>query len=374
MPSIQAKVVGDFCNLRCTYCRDRDFDRGSKRVMPANVLHSLIRSLSMLPFGIQRIHWLGGEPTLAGINFFREVVRLQQEYSDKQWINTIQTNATLVNQDWAVFFKENSFRVGVSVDGTSQTHDEGRINLSERGTYELVMKGVRTLRAVGIDPSVICVVTKNNAHRGAEMLGGLVEAGFTKIAFNVFYNIASDFNQDPFAVSGESWTRFLKDIFEEWLSIGRTDVKVRELDDMLAWTRGRTARSCAFRGSCSSWILVDHNGRIYPCERLGRSVCFGDITSVKSFVEVLDDERHKGFTERTLQMPDKCLACPMQNFCHNGCVAHRMENGDTSPHYAYCGSRLIFHQYLLKRIEEINVASSNTLPLELSSNHVAQKE
>ncbi len=345
MPAVQAKIVGDFCNLRCTYCRDRDFDQGGKRVMKLEILQTLIHSLSLLPQDSQRIHWLGGEPTLAGLDFFREAVRFQQE-THKRWVNTIQTNATLIDQEWAEFFKVHDFKVGVSVDGTSQTHDADRINLIGHGSYARVMGGVKILREVGIRPSVICVVTKRNARMGAQMLRGLVESGFTKIAFNAFYNTATDLNRDPFAVNDETWAQFLKDIFEEWVALDRADVQVRELDDMMAWTRGRSPRSCVFRGSCSSWMLVDHDGKVYPCERLGRSVCFGEIASANSFAEILHAPAHREFTTQTLRMPDKCQSCPMQDFCHNGCVAHRIEDGDTSPHYAYCGSRLAFYNHL----------------------------
>jgi len=359
MPAIQAKIVGDFCNLRCTYCRDRDFDQGGKRVMSTEVLQALINSLAQLPHGLQRIHWLGGEPTLAGLNFFKEAVQLQWEQTHKHWINTIQTNATLINQEWAEFFRIHEFKVGVSVDGTSQTHDADRINLIGRGSYAKVMNGVSVLREAGIHPSVICVVTKRNAAMGAQMLRGLVESGFTDIAFNAFYNTATDPRSDPFAVSDESWTQFLKDIFEEWVTLDRADVQVRELDNLIAWTQGRSARSCVFRGSCSSWMLVDYDGKVYPCERLGRSMHFGDVVSVKSFAEIIEAPTHRAFTAQTLRTPDKCKDCVMRNFCHNGCVAHRIDDGNTSPHYAYCGSRLAFYDHLIKRIR---VGSSAVVP------------
>jgi uncharacterized protein len=373
MPAIQAKIVGDFCNLRCTYCRDRDFDQGGKRVMSNEVLNALLGSLAQLPQAIQRVHWLGGEPTLAGLGFFKEVVRLQQEFAQKNWINTIQTNATLVTREWAEFFRASNFKVGVSVDGTSQTHDADRINMGGRGTYAKVIKGVLTLREAGIYPSVICVVTKRNAHMGAEMLRGLVEAGFTSIAFNAFYNVASDLREDPFAVSDEAWTRFLKDVFEEWVVLDRPEVHIREVDGMLAWTQGRTARSCVFRGSCSSWMLVDFDGKIYPCERLGRSACFGDVKEITSFSEVLSSPEHRAFTTQTLRMPEKCKVCSMQDFCHNGCVAHRIDNGDTSPHYAYCGSRLEFYDYLSKRIGEATPISGAEHSRQLANTSFVKK-
>ncbi len=371
MPSIQAKIVGDFCNLRCTYCRDRDFDQNSKQIMSQQVLQALINSLSHLPQQLQRMHWLGGEPTLAGLDFFREVIRLQRVKTPKKWLNTIQTNATLIDREWAKFLIANDFKVGVSIDGTSQTHDADRINLAGRGSYAKAMAGVEILRESGIKPSVICVVTKRNVHLGAQMLRGLVESGFTSIAFNAFYNTATDPLQDPFAVSDAMWTQFLKDIFEEWIALNRSDVRVRELDDMLAWTRGRTAKSCVFRGTCSSWMLVDFDGKVYPCERLGRSACFGDVTSVTSFGELLTAPAHRAFTTQTLRIPDKCQTCPMQNFCHNGCVAHRIEDGNSSPHYAYCGSRPAFHEYLSRRVGAIDTAAPTAFAPGIPGIHAA---
>jgi uncharacterized protein len=353
MPAIQAKIVGDFCNLRCTYCRDREFDQAGKRVMTINMLESLINSLGNMPGPVQRMHWLGGEPTLAGLDFFKKVILFQASHPHKRWINTIQTNATLITNEWAEFLRANEFKVGVSVDGTSQTHDADRINLAGRGTYSSVMRGVGLLREAGIQPSVICVVTKRNERQGPQMLRGLVDSGFTSIAFNAFYNVATNFSEDPFAVSDASWAQFLKDIFEEWVRIDRADVKVRELDGIMAWTQGRVARSCVFRGTCSSWMLVDHNGDIYPCERLGRSTKFGNISEVSSFSEVLDNQQYRSFAERTVKLPLKCESCSMKSFCHNGCVAHRMESEDSSPHYVYCGSRLSFYSYLQDQLKEV---------------------
>lgn len=350
MPSIQVKVVGDFCNLRCTYCRDRDFNQDNKRVMSYEVLQALIDSLACLPQQFQRMHWLGGEPTLAGLDFFQEVVKSQRPKSHKKWLNTIQTNATLIDRGWAEFLKASDFKVGVSIDGTVQTHDVNRINMAGHGSYTKAMAGVHILREAGINPSVICVVTKRNVQLGAQMLRNLVESGFTNIAFNAFYNTATEPSCDSLAVSDESWTKFLKDIFEEWILLDRPDIQVREIDDMLAWTQGKVTKSCVFRGTCSSWMVVDFDGRVYPCERLGRSVCFGDVNSVISFAELLKNSAYQAFTTQTKRIPDRCQICSLQNFCHNGCVANRIEDGNSLPHYAYCGSRLMFHKYLSKRI------------------------
>ncbi|OGN27302.1 MAG: hypothetical protein A2941_00385 [Candidatus Yanofskybacteria bacterium RIFCSPLOWO2_01_FULL_49_17] len=359
MPSIQAKIVGDFCNLRCTYCRDRDFDQGRVRVMSGETLSVLIRAVSALPQSVLRMHWLGGEPTLAGLDFFREVVRLQALCSGGNWRNTIQTNATLITSDWARFFKAHNFKVGVSIDGTQETHDLDRVNLSDKGSYRQAMQGVAVLRDAEVNPSVICVITRRNVGLGAQMLRSLVNNGFTNISFNAFYNTATDPSRDDYAVSDSEWTQFLKDVFEEWVRIDRPDVKVREIDQMLAWTQGKIAKSCVFRGTCSSWLLVDHDGAVYPCERLGRPTSFGNVRD-SSFTEMLKGSRYREFAFRTREVPNKCQKCEMKNFCHNGCVAHRTDDGDSAPHYVYCGSRLAFHKLLQNSVGTLGSLASHT--------------
>lgn len=356
MVSVQAKIVGDFCNLRCTYCRDRDYSQGRKEVMHINMLETLIDSLANTGRQKQRIHWLGGEPTLAGIGFFENAMRFQKKYPAIQWRNSIQTNATRINEEWASFFRENNFSVGVSIDGTEQTHNTDRILSSGKGTYSKALQGVKVLNAFGIAPSVICVVTKQNASRGAEILQGLVNAGFTKIAFNAFYNTATDRRSDVYAVNDTLWTAFLKDIFEEWLLLNRPDVQVRELDEMIAWTQGKRANACTFNGSCSSWVLVDHDGKMYPCERLGRDISLGDVSS-DSIKDIALNTRYQAFRCSTLVVPDTCKVCTMHQFCHNGCIAHR--SGDES-HYAYCSSRLNFYDYITKRIDGVPVSQVMT--------------
>jgi uncharacterized protein len=260
MVSIQVKIVGDFCNKRCTYCRDRDFDQGNKEVMSFVTLKNLINSLSKMSAPRQRMHWLGGEPLLAGLSFFEEVVRLQSEFPNVTWVNTIQTNAMLINENWAHFFEKQRFNVGVSVDGSKETHDTDRLTAGGLGSYDRVMNGVENLRRHNINPSVICVVTKKNANYGAVMLSSLVEAGFKKIAFNAFYNTATDFAGDVFAVDDNSWLKFLKDIFQEWVRINRSDIQVREIEEMLAWTKGRRANSCTFSGNCARCGRYPKNG------------------------------------------------------------------------------------------------------------------
>ena len=129
MSSFQVKIVGDFCNIRCTYCRNRDFNQNKSTVMLPETLEKLFVFLNSLPQDRVRINWNGGEPLLAGKDFFSRIIRLEKKYPGKVWLNMIQTNAMLVDNEWAELFYVNDFRVGVSIDGSKETHDKNRINI-----------------------------------------------------------------------------------------------------------------------------------------------------------------------------------------------------------------------------------------------------
>src|SRR3989338_3620366 len=158
MSSFQIKIVGDFCNLRCSYCRNRDFDQASKVVMSPTTLGNLHKFLASSPHPNVRVNWHGGEPLLAGLGFFKKIPALQAMYPDKTWVNAVQTNATLLNNKWANFFCHHGFMVSVSMDGTEETHNTCRRNVGGSGSYTDVMRGVETLRRYSVDPPAICTV------------------------------------------------------------------------------------------------------------------------------------------------------------------------------------------------------------------------
>lgn len=260
----QVKIVGDFCNIRCAYCRNRDFNRTEKAVMSIETLEKLFAFLASLSQKKVRVNWHGGEPLLAGKDFFNHIVRLEKEYPDKVWVNAVQTNATLIDSGWAKFFVDNGFHIGVSVDGTERVHNIDRISASGHGTYKRAVRGVDILRKHDIYPGVICTITKKTVRHAKEIFFGLTTAGFKNIAFNAFYNTASESGGDEYGLSDKDWSGFLKEIFESWLEINDETIRVRELDAILAWTAGKSLNDCSFRGGCSQWFAVDYTGDIYP--------------------------------------------------------------------------------------------------------------
>jgi len=350
MSAFQAKIVGDFCNIRCSYCRNRDFEQGVKSVMSVKKLERFITFLNSQPQEKIRVNWHGGEPLLAGKNFFNKIVELEKLYPDKLWLNVVQTNATLIDHEWAKFFADNNFHVGVSIDGSEKTHDGDRVSAVGKGTYQKAMRGVNILRHHGIYPGTICTITKKTARFGKEIFSGLVNTGFKSIAFNAFYNTASETNGDEYGLTDKEWLGFLIEIFEEWLTLNDPTVRVREIDAILAWTTGKSTNDCSFRGKCNQWFAVDHAGEIYPCERLGKAIHFGNIDSVKTIGDLSVSPVFLGWKDSIVALPQKCQSCNLQSLCHNGCVSHRQSHKEEIPLYVYCESRLKFYDYIQSRL------------------------
>jgi len=274
----------------------------------------------------------------------------EQKYPEKKWINSIQTNATLINHEWAQFLKDNDFSVGVSIDGDEETNDLNRVNVLGKGSYSAVIAGVEVLRVHNINPGVICTITKETAGYGKKMFIGLINAKLKGIAFNPFFNTASVSDEDKYGLSPDEWLNFQIDIFESWLLLNDPTIHVREIDAVLAWIKAKVKHNCAYDGDCSNWLTIDASGSIYPCARLGTKMFFGNIYTIDSFSEItsgVDFIRWKTSIEK---LPQKCISCNFQQLCNNGCINHRRASGKDAPLYVYCESRLGFYDYVHRRI------------------------
>jgi len=348
----QIKIVGDFCNIRCEYCRNRDFNRTEKAVMSIETLEKLCAFLNSLPQKKARVNWHGGEPLLAGKKFFNHIVRIEKEYPDKVWLNVVQTNATLIDDGWAKFFVDNGFHIGVSIDGTERVHNIDRVSAAGHGTYKRAMRGVDILRQHEIDPGVICTITKKTVKYAEEIFLGLVSSGFKDIAFNAFYNTASESDGNEYGLSYKDWSMFLKEIFELWIENNDETIRVRELDAILAWVKGKSTNGCSFRGSCDKWFAINNTGDIYPCERFGKKIHFGNIDSFGVYKNLITDQSFLDWRNSIHVLPKKCTTCTFLSLCNNGCSSHRQADDQGILLYTYCESRLEFYDFVQSRIKK----------------------
>jgi len=298
--------------------------------------------------------WHGGEPLLAGLPFFQKIVDLQRrELKEGQIIqNTIQTNATLVDDVWAEFFKTYDFRVGVSLDGGRESHDHFRLNHGGGGSFDRVMRGVRILRRHSIEPGIIQTLTHDNIPRAKEDFDFFVNILGTKSwGVNDYLDVAvvnkAMLNQ---TITNEELTKFLKTYIDLWLAQDDPNLRVREIENFISGVFGKRAPNCTFNGSCTGFFCLEYDGRIYPCDRLSNrpELLFGNL-SQQSLLEILNSPTRLRYAEDVNSLHPDCAVCEWQKACHNGCTMHRV--GGIRGKYYYCETRKKIFAYLKDKVE-----------------------
>lgn len=346
------KVIGNRCNLRCGYCFYHNLDQTSGKRMSLKLLVSFMHQHIKLVHGNLSFIWHGGEPLLAGLDFFEEVVRLQKLLvpKDRPVRNSIQTNATLINDEWATFFKNNNFGVGVSLDGDEESHNRFRVTNTGLGTFNNVMRGIRILKEHNIRLSVIQTITQANACRVKENFRFFTDnINLNSFGINPYLDLQeSNEHMSGQSLSNDVLTQIMKEYINLWLELDDANLRVREIDANLAGLHKRRACNCSFNGTCHAFYSVNHDGRIYPCDRLSGSdeLCFGTLTR-NTLKEILHSKKWQSFISMTRKLPSDCVLCKWKNSCNNGCTAHRI--GGIDGKYFFCKSRKEVFDHLCAR-------------------------
>ena len=350
------KIVGNSCNLRCDYCFYHETDQSTNCCMSYELLEKFLIEYMNLFVGHLVFIWHGGEPLLAGLPFFRKIIEIQsQTIKNNQEIqNLIQTNATLINEEWAEFFKEYDFKVGISLDGDKKSHDRFRKNCNSKGSFDQVLRGTKILRAHNIEPGIIQTLTASNLSQTQENFNF-----FTKTigAKGWSTNIYLDINNENQIMSDQSLTNkqlaiFLIDQIDLWLDRDDPMLKIREVENFTSAIFGKKSPSCAFNGHCARYFCLEHDGKVYPCDRSsGRpDLLLGDM-SKQSLLEILNSAKRLDYAERVNNLPLECLSCEWQKSCNNGCTMHRV--GGVDGKYYFCEARKIVFTYLKNKILKI---------------------
>lgn len=369
------KVVGDFCNNRCGYCFFHDKDQFSPKKMSINLLASFIRQHAEIFSGNIGFIWHGGEPLLAGLDFFNKIISLQEEYIKNGRIihNSIQTNGILITDKWATFFKKHAFGVGVSLDGDKESHDKFRVDHVGRGTFDKTMRGIEILRRHQIEPSIIQTATCTTTTKLKENFNFFTDIlKLRSFSINAYSDI-SGINKFMAGqgLSNDDLARYIIQYIDLWLNYDDTDLRIREIDNFLSGIYGKRALNCSFNGSCFTYYTVDSSGMVYPCDRLSSNVdlCFGDLNK-QSLAEILFGEKRQTYIGKINTLNSDCATCKWQHACNNGCTFHRIGNIDGK--YYYCEARKAIFSYLLdKTIKIARNNSSIKLPCANSTDHNA---
>lgn len=366
-----AKPAGAACNLNCSYCFFLSKEvlwQVKSQAMSSETLRTwLVNYLDALPDGPVMLGWQGGEPTMRGLNFFHEAVRLAGELArpGQQLQHSIQTNATLLSDEWGEFLAEHRFLVGVSIDGPPELHNHHRVNKAGRGSYELVARGLRVLQEHGVDVNILCTVNAANADHplevyrhfrddlGADFMQFIpvverVEPGQEQIAESgwrdsagerVLYRVAGGAVTSR-TVGPEQYGSFLTAIFDEWVSRDVGQVFVQDFDVTLGALFGRHS-VCVHAPECGTALVMDHLGEVYSCDhyvepgyRLG-NVATDDLRSMLARPQQVEFGR----TKRTT-LPRQCVECPVRWACHGGCPKDRFaisRDGEDGLNYLCAG-------------------------------------
>ncbi len=326
--SVMIKPASSLCNLRCTYCFYSDVaarrHTASYGVMKEDVLEKLVRKAFAYAEGSLSFSFQGGEPTVAGKDFFRAFLRLVRRYQTQGTAVhcAIQTNATLLDEEWAQIFKEGNFLVGVSMDGAKALHDRYRLTQDGQPTYDLVEEKLLLLRDANVEYNILCVVTHDVAQRGREVFDNLKKHGYLQ-----FIPCLDDFDgaKTAFSLKEGDWGRFLSDTFPLYERAWRAGqpVSIRTFDNWLTMAMGYPPESCAMCGRCGNYDLIEADGSVYPCDfyvldewRLGN-------VQTDSFFRLEKSEVGKRFRELSLHIDGECQHCPWYSLCRGGCRRER---------------------------------------------------
>lgn len=357
------KPIGDFCNLRCDYCFYNGLDQSTSHKMSLDLLEKLIAEYCEVFSGSLEFVWHGGEPLLAGMAFFQHAVEFQQKYArDSDTIrNMVQTNGTLVDDRWAAFFKNQKFKVGVSLDGNMASHDTFRKSRTGRGTFDRIMSGVETLRRHGIEPGFIRTVTRSNLGRARDDFFFFTDTLKSRSwGLNSYLDISST-NQAMSAqsVSNEELTALLLHCIDLWLERDEPELQIREIENFLAGVLGKRAQNCSFNGTCTNFFCVNYDGRVYPCDRSSyrSDLEYGNLTR-QHLREVLNSPVRMHYINTVSAVHKDCIECEWNNACHNGCTMLRV--GGIGGKYFYCETRKAVFSYMAKRVKQFKLENEKT--------------
>lgn len=346
------KAVGNNCNLKCGYCFYRELDQQEETLMPLDLLEEVVRQYMDIEKTDCRFIWHGGEPLLAGIDYYQIIIELQKKYRRRgQSVrNSFQTNATLVTEQWARFIKENNFGVGVSLDGCRKSHNRFRSYQNGDGSFDDTMNGIKLLQRQGIKPGFIQTVTRSHLGDVSENFDFFVkELGAKSWGINYFHGDCHCAHGQMADQSVEPWEMadHLKKCIELWLGYDDDGLLIREIENYFRPAMGGFPSNCDFSGGCRHFFCVNFDGRVFHCDRFSHSsdYCIGSLKN-DSLLDILLSKRSSALHESVVNLPSECSLCRWVSYCQNGCPHHRTEG--ISGKYVFCEARKMLFEYAEK--------------------------
>lgn len=365
--SILIKPSSANCNIDCSYCFYKKLCRTresySKGQMSAKTLEALIENAFSYADGLISFAFQGGEPMLAGLDFYRLAVDLEKKYRKKYQKkgllveNTIQTNGVLITREWAQFFAQEDFLVGVSLDGPKKIHDACRKNAAGGGTFSQVMNGLSLLSAAGVRFNVATVITESTAGQASYLYKFYKRNRFPFVQVipcmgNTWETDGGPHSaENEWSVRPESYGKFLSELFDLWYAdfMSGEDREIRTFSNLAQLAAGFPAEECGMNGCCTCYFVAEADGSVYPCDfYCTDAYCLGDVHT--PFAEMVHSGCALDFVEDSRRLPEQCNACLHFRLCRGGC--RRWREPDTQLNY-FCEGYQIFFEHCTERIEKL---------------------
>jgi serine-type anaerobic sulfatase-maturating enzyme len=350
---VMVKPAGAVCNLDCGYCyylkKQALYPKGESLRMADEVLESyIVQHLEACPTELTFFLWQGGEPTILGLDYFRRIVELQHKHRPmgRQILNGIQTNGTLLDDEWCRFLAAERFRVGISIDGPQELHDRYRLTKGGRPTHRQVMQSFRLLKKHRVPCDVLCVVHRDNVGEPAAVYRFFKSIGADVLQFLPLVAREGETGVTAQTVPAEAYGDFLCAIFEDWArnDIGR--IAVQNYDEALRPFLGVEHALCIFRETCGDVVVVEHNGDFYSCDHfVDLDHRIGNIRETP-FVEMLESPAQREFGRiKRDTLPLYCRRCDVLKACNGGCPKDRFTrtpDGEKGLNYLCAGLKRFF--------------------------------
>lgn len=364
---VMLKPAGAHCNLACKYCyyleKNKLYPTAQRHLMSDEMLEQFTREyIEAQTMNQVLFTWHGGEPLLRSIDFYRKALSLQQKYAGGRCIdNIIQTNGTLLTDEWCEFFAQNHWLVGISIDGPQPYHDHYRLTAAGKPSWKKVMQGIKLLKKHGVEWNAMAVVNAYNANHPMEFYRFFKENGcqflqFTPIVERLTRHedgrtLASLADKDEISLSEasvapEQWGYFLCAIFDEWVRKDVGKIFVEIFDCTLANWMGISPGICAYSKECGHAGVMEHNGDVYSCDHfVFPEYKLGNIRD-HSLIDMLYGEQQQEFSRlKHSSLPRQCKECDMEFACHGECPKNRFmkdKYGDSGLNYLCLG---YYHYY-----------------------------
>ena len=331
--NILIKPASSACNMACKYCFYRDVaehrEQAFEGMLSLQKMERVIRAGMEYADHSCSFAFQGGEPTLAGLDFYRGVVELQKKYarSGVEIHNAIQTNGMLIDEEWAVFLAENRFLVGLSLDGPAELHNLNRLDTVGEGTFNRVMRAARLMEKHGVEFNILCVVTGRNARSVEKIYRFYRRQGFRWLQFiPCLDSLEQQRGEEKYHLSAENYGDFLIRLFDLWYEdLQRGEyISIRHLDNWLSILLGGQPEACSMTGQCAVQFVVEGDGGVYPCDFYVLDEWRMGTVGESSFAEMQRGEVAARFIQASLRVPDKCRRCRWYGLCRNGCRRNRM--------------------------------------------------